>query len=77
MERAILEPSEEWLVSSLRLKVGQEVLVSTGIGDVWIDAVIEDAKHVYGEPRFLVRPLSGIGNAWVTTSRLSRRVCPR
>lgn len=49
--------------------VGQTALLL--IENFSIPVRVADVKHVYGRPRFLVRPLAGNGEQWVEISRLT------
>ena len=52
--------------SEMQKMIGQTVLVSDGSG-VKYQAKIKDAKTAYGQVRYLVEPVAGVGSKWVMT----------
>lgn len=52
--------------SAMQKMIGQTVLVSDGAG-VKYQAKITDAKTAYGQVRYLVVPVAGVGSKWVMT----------
>ena len=40
-----------------------------------IDVTVLDAKHSYGNLRYLVSPISGTGEIWINASRVKLEKC--
>lgn len=53
----------------LAADLGREVRYHTG--NLWVACRILDAKRVYGDTRYLITPLAGRGEQWVSVSGLS------
>ena len=59
------------------IAIGQECILDVDKGKLKVRVEVLDARTVYNRVECLVKPLSGLGQEWVSSNRLSEFSAPK
>ena len=65
------------IMAKMSEQLGKIVRIEISELGLDIDVTVLDAKHSYGNLRYLVSPISGNGEIWINASRVKLEECEK